>query len=287
MSMNDRHYPGIGLKKRLDEAGLLTQFGEAVRARDRVKMKELLERVAVNQDEAQQFIGVVFANPEHYEKVISDRHYNGKTVSERLASEGLLDQFHAAVQAQDAAQVVELLEQVAITNSWAKRLANMMLEGARQEPIQLKLEDPRNVGLRHVPNERKYPPCIRPVESPRDPYWYLGSHPESVERVWDQLGSALPQDCRCIVFGTPGLVAPKSGILLAKAFGTAYILRLPDKTSVAEALQAGARIEMTWSHGPTTNLQEEYGTDWVFGRWLKQEPRWLSTVYQAVEQHHV
>ena len=151
---------------------------------------------------------------------INDLHYNGKTVNERLAFDGLLDQFSAAVQARDSMQMAVLLEQVAITKGWATRLTTMILEGPSQPPIHLSLDDPRNAGIVRVRNELKFPPCIRPLESPRDPYWHLGSHPEVGERVWHQLGSALPVDCRCIVFGTPGLAAPRSGILLANAFGT-------------------------------------------------------------------
>lgn len=48
-------------------------------------------------------------------KLINDLHYNGKTVHERLALDGLLDQFSAAVQAKDSSQMVELLERVATT----------------------------------------------------------------------------------------------------------------------------------------------------------------------------
>jgi hypothetical protein len=215
-------------------------------------------------------------------RLINDSHYNGKTVHERLALDGLLDQFSAAVQAKDPSQMVELLERVAIPNSWASRLAAMILEGPFQLPIPISVDDPRNKGLVRVRNELKFPPCIRPVESPRDPYWHLGSHPESVQRVWDQLGSALPVDCRCIVFGTPGLIASRSGILLAKAFGTAYILRIP-QAATDEAVRGGARTIMKWTGGTETDVQQEYGEDWVFGRWLKQEPEWLLAVFHNVE----
>ena len=85
--------------------------------------------MAISQDEAQHFVGVVFANPEHYDKVISDLHYNGKTLNERLAFEGLLDQFTAAVEAKDASKMVELMGQAAITKTWATRISKMILEG--------------------------------------------------------------------------------------------------------------------------------------------------------------
>jgi hypothetical protein len=280
--MNNDHYPGIRLKELLGEAGLLTQFDEAIRAKNYATMKEIIGRVATSQDEAQHFGGVVFANPEHYDTVISDLHYNGKTVNERLAFEGLLDQFTAAVQAKDDSKMVELMEQTAITTKWATRISKMILEGPPQATIHLNLTDPRNAGLLHARSDLKFPPCIRPVECPRDPYMYLGSHPDAVERVWDQLGSILPQDCRCIVFGTPGLIAPRSGIVLAKAFGTAYILRIP-RDAVEEAIQAGAETKMTWTTKNVTNLTEEYGDDWIFGKYLKQEPGWLLAGYKSVD----
>jgi hypothetical protein len=215
-------------------------------------------------------------------KVINDLHYNGKTINERLAAEGLFDHFTAAVEGKDAARMVELLEQAAITKTWATRLAALILNGPPQLPIHLDLDDLRNAGVHHAPNALKFPPCLRPIECPRDPYMYLGSHPDIVERVWDQLGSILPQDCRCIVFSTPGLVTPRSGILLAKAFGTQYIIRIP-RTAVADAVQAGAKTKMTWGPNHVTYLTQDYGDDWIFGQWLKQEPDWLLAIYKSVE----
>ena len=280
--MPTNHYPGLRLKQRLAESGLLDQFDETIRAKSYPKMKELINRVATTQDEAQHFIGVVFANPEHYDTVMSDLHYNGKTVNERLAHEGLLNQFAAAVEANDATQIVGLLAQAAITKTWAASLAAMILDRPPQPPIHLSLDDPRNAGVHHARNDLKFPPCIRPVECPRDPYMHLGSHPDIVERVWNQLGAILPHDCRCIVFGTPGLVAPRSEILLAKAFGTQFILRIP-LTAVDEALRAGAKTKMTWGPNHVTDLAQEYGDDWIFGQWSKQEPDWLLAVYNSVE----
>jgi hypothetical protein len=280
--MRTDRFPGVRLKQLLGEAGLLAQFDEAVHGRSYPKMKALIEKVATSPQEAKRFVGVVFANPKHYEKVISDLHYNGKTVNERLAAEGLLDQFTAAVRAKDNGRMIELLQQAAITKTWASSLSAKILDDPNQPPIHLNLADPRNSGLRHVANKLKFPTCIRPLECPRDPYMNLGSHPESVERIWDQLGSALPKECRCILLGSPGLVAPRSGVLLAKAYGTAYILRIP-QDSMDAAIQAGARTRMKWSDSHTTDLKQDYGDGWIFGKYLKQEPDWLLAAYYAVE----
>jgi len=32
-----------------------------------------------------------------------------------------------------------------------------------------------------------------------------------------------------------------------------------------------------------TDLAQEYGDDWIFGQWSKQEPEWLLAVYNSVE----
>ena len=45
-----------------------------------------------------------------------------------------------------------------------------------------------------------------------DPYSKLGTHPELVTSLWDELGKGLPADCRRVVFGTPALVRPDSGL---------------------------------------------------------------------------
>lgn len=117
----------------------------------------------------------------------------------------------------------------------------------------------------------------------KDPYWERGSHPEIVEQVWDQMGKALPVDCRCLLYGTPALVTPVSGIVLAVAWGTAYILRLPEDT-LTIARQAGTKTVMQWTGGGQTDISKECGADWVFGCWAKEEPQWCRAMYEAVKR---
>jgi hypothetical protein len=161
----------------------------------------------------------------------------------------------------------------------------MLVDGPSQSPMHFNLDDSRNAGMtRHFEhrNELRFPPCMRVVECPRDPVMHLGSHPDIVEHVWDELGPVMQQDSRCIVFGTPALVAPRSGIILAHAFGTQYVLRIP-REAVGEALQCGAKTKVTWAGGQVTDIAQEYGDDWIFGCRLAQEPAWLLAVYNAAE----
>jgi hypothetical protein len=107
----------------------------------------------------------------------------------------------------------------------------------------------------------------------RDPYYECGSHPEIVERIWDQLGRGLPPSCRCILCGTPVLVHSDTGLVLAVGSGTRYCLRIPDGVLPA-ALQAGWTTSHRWGNEKVTDLSVEFGPDWVFGRWAKDEAVW-------------
>jgi hypothetical protein len=81
---------------------------------------------------------------------------------------------------------------------------------------------------------------VRSPESVQLPYLTLGSHPDIVERVWDELGQELSPDARCVVLGRPALVAPGPGLVLALALGTSYALRVAPgdrEAALAEGLR--------------------------------------------------
>lgn len=118
---------------------------------------------------------------------------------------------------------------------------------------------------------------IAALDSVIDPYYNCGSHPEVVERVWDQLGRTLTVDSRCLLYGTPALVYPKSGVIVAVSYGTQYALRIP-VDSLGEALKAGARTTVQWTGGGMTDIQHEFGPDWIFGLYLPQELQWCRAV---------
>jgi hypothetical protein len=115
------------------------------------------------------------------------------------------------------------------------------------------------------------------------PYTNQGSHPEVVERVWDVIGSSLPEDCRCLVYGTPALVHPKTGIILIFCNGTSYCVRLTVQL-IKIALSAGAKTYQKWTYSGDMDTQRELGPYWIFGFWNKSEIKWCRKVYKELEQ---
>ena len=125
----------------------------------------------------------------------------------------------------------------------------------------------------------------RPVATPGDvtnPYFECGSHPDIVERVWDRVARRLPKEARCVLFGTPALVQPVSGVVLAVCTGTNYVLRLP-AARLSAALAAGYRQTHTWKPGDVTDLTNEYGPDWVFGGFDDPEIEWCREVFDEFD----
>ena len=137
--------------------------------------------------------------------------------------------------------------------------------------------------IAHLKRRKPDAPSMAGPDSHPDPYWELGSHPDVVERVWDILGEGLPTDCRAIIYGSPGLIHPQKGIIIAIAYGTAYVICVPD-INLDLALKAGCTIERTWSSGEQTNIEKDFGRGWLFGNWLDQETQWLLKTYTELEQ---
>ncbi|HXS97849.1 MAG TPA: hypothetical protein VN736_24790 [Candidatus Limnocylindrales bacterium] len=122
------------------------------------------------------------------------------------------------------------------------------------------------------------PVVVRPEEVD-DAYMRLGAHPEVVQRIWDELGKALPRDCRRVVYSTPALVHPENGTIFALALGTGYGLRLPPPL-VEVAIRRGARTSMSYTDGNDMNTHRDLGRDWVLGAWLGAEPRWCTKAFE-------
>lgn len=119
-----------------------------------------------------------------------------------------------------------------------------------------------------------------------DPYNSLGTHPDLVMRLWDELAGVLPADCRWVVFGTPALVRPDSGVMFGFAGGThTYALRVPPDLKAA-ALSAGATTAHHYPAYPELGIQasvldlREIGDEWIFGGWLAAELEWCAAAYE-------
>ncbi len=136
--------------------------------------------------------------------------------------------------------------------------------------------------LRYLSRGKRDAPAFAQRSKVPDPYYDCGCHPDIVERLWDQIGAALPADCRCLIHGTPALTQPKSGVILAIGIGTQYGLRLPGSLAT-DATKAGAKTSTTWTGGGDMDTRRDLGDDWVFGAWLPNELIWCKAVYEMFD----
>ena len=146
----------------------------------------------------------------------------------------------------------------------------------------MRIPQPLNEGVVRYLQRNSYgqsSPEVRPPREKSLDYWECGAHPDIVERLWDQLGRPLPFECRQVVMGSPALVYPGSGVILALAIGMQYGLRVPARV-LREGLPAGTRTQTTWSSGGQMDIQKEFGADWVFGTWNSTEEYWCLEVFQ-------
>lgn len=121
----------------------------------------------------------------------------------------------------------------------------------------------------------------------KDPYYALGTHPEIVERLWDDLGGLLPKNCKWILYGTPVLVHHATGVVFGFAGGShTYALRLPAAERAA-AIAAGAETVHHYPAYPELSIAASkldlarFGPEWVFGGWLKGEEEWCRAAFDA------
>ncbi|MCL5773016.1 MAG: hypothetical protein M1536_01355 [Firmicutes bacterium] len=123
---------------------------------------------------------------------------------------------------------------------------------------------------------------IKASQSPKSvekPYISLGTHPDVVERLWDEITVNLPESCRWVIYGTAVLVHPVSGIIFGWAEGThVYTLRLPDKV-LEEALRAGAKRIHSFSSSKIILRLSLIGEEWILGGWLEAEKEWCLQAY--------
>lgn len=93
-----------------------------------------------------------------------------------------------------------------------------------------------------------------------------GNHPDVVEWVW-RLGRGLAAGARCLIYGTPALIDPETGVILAVCFGTAYAIRLPADSPKPPRND----VVQKWSFGGTTNIERRFGRGWKFGDFSRGE----------------
>jgi hypothetical protein len=133
--------------------------------------------------------------------------------------------------------------------------------------------------LRHPANAALFRYLVARPDQVARPYDTLGTHPDLVARLWDEIAAPLPADCRFVVFGTPALVRPDSGIVFGFAGGThTYALRLPEGLR-KEALAAGAARVKKYPRQVPFDL-DDIGPEWVFGAWLEGEDLWGRAAYE-------
>jgi hypothetical protein len=122
-------------------------------------------------------------------------------------------------------------------------------------------------------------PCLTSPEDVSHPYYTLGTHPDLVARLWDELGKVLPADCCAIFFGIPALIHPETGIVFGFAGGThTYALRLPEAQRL-EAIAIGAKRVKHYPRHPSFDL-DLIGEDWVFCSWYKDEEIWCRAAHK-------
>lgn len=146
--------------------------------------------------------------------------------------------------------------------------------------VDLRHPDNRAV-LDHLHHDRPASAAWAEWDSLPDPYYQGGCHPDVVQRLWDQIGRALPKNGRCLIHGTPALVHARAGIILAVGLGTQYALRLPGRLA-ADAVAAGARTRVAWSSGGWLDLPAAWGRDWVLGTWRPEELDWCCQAYAGL-----
>ena len=127
--------------------------------------------------------------------------------------------------------------------------------------------------------EKSQNTIIAGPDSVTDPYLRQGSHPDIVQRVWDELGANVPLKCRCLIYGTPALVHDLTGVVIAICNGTQYNLRLT-ATDFRVAIAKGASTRTLWSNGKEMDSLTELGPDWIFGGWFKEEGQWCRDTYR-------
>jgi hypothetical protein len=99
---------------------------------------------------------------------------------------------------------------------------------------------------------------LTPAAEATDPYYEAGCHPDVVGFMWERLSKKFPDEARCLVYGTPCIIQPASGILIAAGMGTSYVPRLLLNHFPRGNARLYTASHLAGSMG-TTDLRVEYG----------------------------
>lgn len=163
--------------------------------------------------------------------------------------------------------------------SW-KQMRRVNFSHPQNQAILAYLTDPSRRDNPNTKNE------CDPALIPRA-YETLGTHPDLVARLWDELGGTLKVDCRWVVYGAPTLVRVSSGIIFGYASGThTYMLKLP-LDLYHEVREKGAKTQHKFPAFQKLGIPErildleKIELGWVLGSWSKAEVMWCQEAYAA------
>jgi hypothetical protein len=114
----------------------------------------------------------------------------------------------------------------------------------------------------------------------------LGTHPDTVLRLWRELNFRLPRNCCCIVDQCPALATPSKGVVIAMGFGTSYAIRVACEVArkIWDAFDASDQEWVGLQYG---HVERTFGRDnWIVGNWKDTEFSWLRTTFNQAELAH-
>jgi hypothetical protein len=167
-----------------------------------------------------------------------------------------------------------------VTRESVRRLLSRSLRRASPADIEMRVDKIMiRIATGHV---RPPPPLSRSLEEVDDPHHGLSTHPDIIEQLW-RLDNLLPERCRWVVWGYPGLVHPHTGVIFAVGFGTiGFVLRLPPD------LLAGAdpNLVLVIHQG---NIGQRFdiapaGPEWRFVQSRAPQAEWCRAAYDYAGQ---
>ena len=113
-----------------------------------------------------------------------------------------------------------------------------------------------------------------------EPQLALATHREMLNWVWTTLPARLPTDCRWVVYGTPVLVHPKTGIIFCIAYGQSLCALRLSADEARMAVMDELESECTLDNGDVI-YSDEIGDEWVFCSWEEYDVNWCLRAFQA------